>query len=142
MESRVRTTRPIRHVFAAALLPLLLAGCFDQDCPLGISPGLSIEVRDADTGQPASAGVRGLIYRYRETTVLDTLRPFLAPQESNGIPLNGNVGPGTYRVVIERTGYRPWIRDNVVVRSAGGDCGGTLTTRLVADLELAGLNRD
>jgi len=119
---------------ATLLLAPVLGACGSKYCPLGVRPGIVIEVRDASNGAPAAGGATARIFR--GTTVIDSLTGRFGTQGESELELVSHAtGPGTYRIVIERPGYQTFSQDGVVVRGAGGDCGGNITTRVRAELQ-------
>ena len=101
-------------------------------CPLGVEAGLEVEVFDAVTNAPLAGGAVGRIFVGE--TVVDTLVTF-EPAETARVLVSRATGAGTYTVRITREGYTPWEQRNVVVRQAGGDCGGVRTRQLQAALQ-------
>ena len=120
------------QAMAGALVILLSAGGCGVACPLSVEPGLEVEVFDAETNAPLAAGALGLVYAGE--TVVDTLRPY-DPVESARVLVAHRAGAGRYTVRITHEGYVPWEQADVIVRRAGGDCGGLRTRELQAALE-------
>lgn len=129
-----RASSNLIRLVAAIALPVAVAGCA-VDCPLGIQPGIVVEVREAGSGRPAASGALGLVFR--GTVVADTLWSYRAEYDTSAATLTSRrIGTGRYRVTIERPGFATWTRDNVDVLAARGDCGGVRTTHLRADLTI------
>jgi hypothetical protein len=121
-------------MIAALLLP---TGCGDT-CPLGIVPGIVLDVQDKSTNEALAAGAIAVVERIPNAgaaMVVDTLRGPMGEQNPFGSQMNSTrVGPGTYRVVVKHEGYETLTIEPVVVSSFSGDCGGVVTTHLRADL--------
>ena len=129
-----RVASNLNRFFSGLALLLVVAGC-GATCPLGISPGIIVEIREAGSGRSAASGALGLVFR--GTVVADTLRSYGAEYDTSIATLSSQrIGAGRYRVTIERPGFATWTRDNVEVLAARGDCGGVRTTHLRADLTI------
>lgn len=120
---------------------LLLGGCNYLGltdpivCPGVISRAIEVEVRDAESGQPAAHGAVGIA---REGSFADTLQVVgwtSHPSAETALVLGGvEERPGLYSVRVEKVGYQPWERSGV--RAEKGVCG-VVTARLQAQLERA-----
>jgi hypothetical protein len=132
----------LRVVSAASIGALLfLAGCHflaptDPVVCLGvISRAIEVEVRDAETGQPAAHGAVGIA---REGNFVDSLQIsgwMSYPSAESALMLGGvEERPGLYSIRVEKDGYEPWERSGV---RADKDACGVITVRLRAYLERA-----
>lgn len=99
-------------------------------CPLWIAPGVMIEVRDASTGQPAGCDTKGSAESAGEVQSLDNGTPCSLDPAAQYV--SGISHTGTWRVTLEKDGYKTWSVDGVQVKS--GVCG-LQTVQLRADLE-------
>lgn len=118
---------------------LLLGGCDffaltdPVVCTAAISRGIEVEVRDAQSGQPAAQGALGIA---REGSYVDTLQIVgwtSHPSAETALVVGGvEERPGLYSVRVEKVGYQPWERSGV--RAEKGVCG-VVTARLQAQLE-------
>ena len=84
-----------------ALLPALGQCGALVDCDTGIAPAVVVEVRDANTGEPAAAGSLGTV---RDGSYTDSLYQY---RSAGGVPLalaGPDERPGTYTVTIEKVG--------------------------------------
>ena len=94
-------------------------------CNLPLIPGLAVFVRDSATA--ASLVDTVTVVTVRDDAYLDT-------GEYHGDRFLAADGrPGVYTVVIQRAGYRDWLRQNV--RVDGTDCGHPITVSLHAFLQ-------
>jgi hypothetical protein len=91
-----------------------------------------VEVRDALTGAPAAQGATGSI-QHRE--YIAALQPIVSAEPL--LLLTSRGGPGQYSVMVQKSGYRDWVRRRVYV--AAGSCGAK-TVRLRADLQRSPTN--
>jgi hypothetical protein len=129
-----RVASNLIRCFVGLALSVVVAGC-GATCPLGIYPGIIVEVREAGSGRPAASGALGLVFR--GTVVADTLRSYNVENDTSAVRLSSSrIKTGRYRITIERPGFTTWTRDNVDVLAARGDCGGVRTTHLRADLTI------
>lgn len=103
------------QAMACALVILLSAGGCGVACPLGVEPGLEVEVFDAGTNAPLAAGALALVYAGE--AVVDTLRAY-EPAESARILVAHRTGAGRYTARIAHEGYAPWQQADVIVRRA------------------------
>jgi hypothetical protein len=85
-------------------------------------PAITVEIRDSVSGLPAAFGAR-LIARTGERTEIAT--DFTPAADSlTALTLNAGMDtPGIYLVTVEKSGYRTWTRDDVVVRAVEAECG-------------------
>jgi hypothetical protein len=82
-------------------------------CSTEARVGIQVAVRDVITGLPAATDVLALA---QDHSFIDTLRtlPFGSPDSA--LTLYGVYErAGVYSVMVKKTGYRDWIRTNVVV---------------------------
>jgi hypothetical protein len=123
---------------AVVAAPLLgLGGCSladlfspgDRVCTLEYRMGLTIEVRDAGTGEPAAAGALGVARTGTYEEVLQGGRP---GQDDALVLVGLGERPGTYAVEITRAGYETWAVEGVRIRH--DDCH-VIPVRLVARLQ-------
>lgn len=117
--SAVNTALPL-----AAIL-VFTAGCRDTvdtiSCPAVVAPAVDVEVRDARTGAPLAQGVEGSV---RDGTFVDALKPYrgVSADPATLVSLQAAAGrPGTYTILVERTGYLPWTVTGVKVTKR--ECG-------------------
>jgi len=116
---------------ALALLTLfpVISHCGQlMDCDTGIAPAVIVEVRDANTGEPAAAGALGTV---RDGVYVDSLYPY---ESTGGEPVSlagADERPGTYTVTIEKTGYETWTMTGIPVEDS--NCH-VETARLTAEL--------
>ena len=121
----------VRYTAGAVAILLTAAGC-GVACPLGVEPGLAVEVFDAVTNAPLAGEAVGLVYvSDKKVDTLETFEPIATAR----VLVSRGTGAGRYTVRITRTGYAPWEQRDVVVRRAGGDCGGVRTADLQAALQ-------
>jgi hypothetical protein len=116
---------------------LVATGMLARGCasPFGITCteegefAVHVEVRDAATGAPAAEGATLII---REGEYVDSMRGSVdlppPPVLSAGLEREG-----TYHVVVRKSGYEDWIRENVQVRR-GGECNKLQPVQLKASL--------
>ncbi len=107
---------------------ILTASCNSEAtlCPQWIPPPILVEVRDGATRLPAAQGATGWIQNGAYTAPLAPATP------SELLVLAATGGPGTYAVVVQKAGYRTWVKDGVYVR--GSKCGVDKPATLRADL--------
>jgi hypothetical protein len=104
------------------LAPLgVVAGCgwpfASGGCSASLQPAIEVEIRDARTSVPLAGLARGIV---RDGAYVDSLMPaaFLSPDDVAGSMISRQAAlerPGTYMVLIERVGYRPWVAVGVQV---------------------------
>jgi hypothetical protein len=95
-----------------ALLPVITECGLLVDCDTGIAPAIVVEVRNANTGEPAAAGALGTV---RDGTYMDSLYQY---SFAGAVPLSlagADERPGTYTVTIEKAGYETWTVTGVTV---------------------------
>ena len=133
LTSTIRRAR--RAVTMAVSLSAFAGGCGADDyntgpvCSPTLGEAIAIVVRDAQTGAPLAAEARGVV---QDGAYVDSLRLEPLQQPTEWMLVGGGNRAGTYTVVVERQGSRPWRRTGVVV--GRGVCG-VSTVTLVADLE-------
>lgn len=101
--------------FFSALVVFLAVHCRDEAqpgriCTTEARVGIQVSVRDSLSGLPAAGGAVAVI---QDQSFIDTLRaiPF-----ADSLMLYGAYErPGVYTVLITKSGYRNWLRTNVVV---------------------------
>ena len=95
---------------------LLVTGCREPFGCTGIwVPAIVVTVTDSVTGDPTAEGAFGAI---REGSYIDSLRPSAYDGEGRLISLQaGGERPGTYAVVVGKSGYETWLRVDVQVES-------------------------
>lgn len=110
---------------AVALAFALVTGCRDQEivCPLILSPGVAVEVRDAIDGSTIASGSKLVA---QAGAYADSMSFPVGQPELNGSHLTGAYQPGTYTLTVTKTGYQPWVQTNVIVTAAR--CGVNLNT--------------
>ena len=97
--------------------------------PVHYMPAVVVGVSDSITGKPVADSASGTV---RTISANDSLRHWTPPDSV----LYGDLGVGTYAVMVQRPGYLPWYRYNVVV--AAGNCGAPISTNLTARLQPTG----
>jgi hypothetical protein len=110
---------------------LLVMGCDfgNKVCPSIVEPAVVVEVRNAATDAPEAQNADGILV---EGSYIDTMH--VKTETKDGIPLAlaGGMGrAGTYAILIEKTGFKTWMRAGVHVDD--GTCGPeteTLTARI------------
>lgn len=99
---------------ALALLALPSLGCNLIDpggCDASIVSGLSVTVRNAQTGVPAGLGA---VVTARDDGYVETLQGF------DGLTfVDAQERPGTYDISVNSPGYQPWTKQNVEVEDGG-----------------------
>lgn len=79
-------------------------------CTLVLEPAIVVRIRDSVSKLPAAEGATGYV---REGSYLDSLR-------THNVELSKQAAferPGTYTVVVIKTGYQTWKKDGVRVGS-------------------------
>jgi len=118
------------------VLAVLAAGCSDstQPCialpatpPIAFQPAVVVGISDSITGKPVADSASGTV---RSIVASDSLHHGYGQMDSI---VYGMVSPGTYTVMVQRPGYIPWYRYNVVV--AAGNCGMAVPANLTARLK-------
>lgn len=121
-----------------ALLLVALTSCSEPPAPVCDfvgTPPISVDVRDAVTGLPAAYAAKLTLTLGTETKTVD---PLIPASDSLSIErIDGLVGQflgqhGVYDVRVERPGYEPWLRNDVVVAAPDGRCGTIKTVVLTA----------
>jgi hypothetical protein len=93
-------------------------------CPaIGIA-GLIVHVHDGQTGLYAASGSTVVA---RSGTYADSLRVATTASDSDGVWLAAN-RPGTYDVIVRKTGYLDWTQTGVVVVPGAAPCPQNVTT--------------
>lgn len=93
-------------------------------------PGIVVEVRDMLTNDPIASNAVGTL---QDGAYDETMQPYKAPQDSALLSLQGAIErPGTYDVLVQKSGYRDWSMHHVTVLS--GPCD-VLTVYLEAGME-------
>ena len=105
------------RILLLLLLVLLISGCdfFNPtDCTAEYVPGLVIEVRDVETGEPAAYEAIGIA---RDGAFVDTLGNYseLPPEPGDTRLIGAWERGGRYDITISKPGYRTWRRDGVRV---------------------------
>jgi hypothetical protein len=99
-----------------------------MQCPLWIVSPISLEIRDDASSLPAA---QGTTVTFRNGNQSMTVRP-TAPEQ---FVVVASGRPGTYSVLVHKTGYEDWTRSAVRVR--GNQCGVAKTVVLRAYLKRA-----
>jgi hypothetical protein len=101
----------IRLPIATLVTGLPTTACSDAPtlCTTEGRSALSVEVRDARTGEPAAVGARGSI---REGAYTDTLT-VVGPSTMTAMDTYERAG--TYDVTVTKPGYRTWTAEDVRV---------------------------
>ncbi|HKN68705.1 MAG TPA: carboxypeptidase-like regulatory domain-containing protein [Gemmatimonadaceae bacterium] len=123
----------MKQSFAIALAAALIAGCRGQEivCPLLLSPGVAVEVRDAFSGATIASGAKLVA---QAGSYADSMSFPAGQPDFNDSHLRGAYQPGVYTLTVTKTGYQPWVQANVIVTAA--QCGVNLTS-LTATLHAA-----
>lgn len=123
----------MKRSLAIVLAVALVAGCRDQEivCPLNLSPGVAVEVRDAFSGAPIASGSKLVA---QAGTYADSMSFPVGQPELDGAHLTGAFQRGVYTLTVTKTGYQAWVKTNVIV--TGDRCGVNLTN-LTATLQAA-----
>jgi hypothetical protein len=116
----------------------VLASCSDSTepaCFFDGTPPICVDVFDAATGSPAAYAATLTLTLGSVAKTVDPLIP--AAESLNVARIEGIVGefagqPGVYDVRVERSGYEPWVRSNVVVTAPVDQCGRIQTIVLTA----------
>jgi len=87
-----------------------------------------VGVSDSITGRPLADSATGTVHVLGAS---DSLHHWTPPDSV----LYGDLGAGTYTVMVQRPGFLPWYKYNVAV--AAGNCGAPITTDLTARLQPA-----
>lgn len=106
------TNRLLATRLAVFLAAAVLAGCGDDStgptaCTEEFRYGISIEVRDGGTGDPAAAGAEGTL---TEGDYVENLMVF-----GDDLMLGAGERAGTYDVLITKVGYEDWSASRVTV---------------------------
>lgn len=122
----------MKRLLVVALSVALVTGCSEQRivCPSILTPGVAIEVRDAFDGSLIASGAKLVA---QAGTYADSMS-FPVDPAHNSAHLIGAFQPGVYTLTVTKTGYQPWVQNNVTVRAA--QCGVELTN-LTASLHAA-----
>ncbi len=101
----------LRLPVATLIAALATSGCSwaPTVCTDEARSTLSVQVRDARTGEPAAVGARGSI---REGAYTDSLT-VVSPSAMTAV--NTFERPGTYDVTVTKPGYRTWTAEDVRV---------------------------
>lgn len=114
----------MKRLLTVALTAALVTACRDQEivCPLILSPGVAVEVRDAFDNSTIASGSKLVAQAgaYADSMSFPPGQP-----ELNSSHLTGAYQPGVYTLTVTKTGYQPWVQTNVVVTAA--QCGVNLT---------------
>jgi hypothetical protein len=102
----------LRTASLIASASLVLAGCDGSLGPIACTDifayGVTVRVEDADTGAPRADSAT--------LTLTDGAYVEVVTTSFDGATLSGaGERAGTYRLVVERTGYTRWAADDVVV---------------------------
>ena len=115
----------MKRSLGVVLTVALVTGCHDQEivCPMILSPGVAVEVRDAFDGATIASGSKLVAQAgaYADSMSFPPGQP-----ELNSSHLTGAYRPGSYTLTVTKTGYQPWVQTNVVVTAAR--CGVNLTS--------------
>lgn len=114
-------------------IALLAAGfstsaCSGITCTAEGRDAVIVEVRDSITGSNAAEGALLIV---RDGEYVDSVRG--GPNEPPALTAAFE-RPGTYEVVVQKNGYREWVRQGVRVRRTGG-CDKLESVRLTALLQ-------
>ena len=123
----------MKQRLAIALAVALGTGCRGQElvCPLNLSPGVAVEVRDAFSGAPIASGSKLVA---QAGTYADSMSFPVGQPDLDTAHLTGAYRVGVYTLTVTKTGYQPWVQTNVIV--TGDRCGVNLTD-LTATLHAA-----
>jgi len=126
MGTRIALSRVTRHL---GIVIVLLAGATacEGDCAGVGRPAFSIDVVDAATGRAAATGATVYVFQRPDLSLVaavaseDTVRILAAWDQS-----------GRFDVLLEKAGYWPWTRNNVLVETHSSCT--TRTVHLIARL--------
>src|SRR5512138_3459215 len=98
----------MKRSFAVALAVALATGCRDQElvCPMLLSPGVAVEVRDAFDGSAIASGAKLVA---QAGAYADSISFPVGQPELNSSHLIGAYQPGVYTLTVTKTGYQPWV---------------------------------
>ena len=103
--------------FTFGLAAATVMGCSEQKlvCPLILSPGVDVVVRDSVTGALTASGAKLVA---RAGAYVDSSS---FPAGRDDAHLFGAYRPGVYTVTVTKPGYADWVKGNVAVTPT--DCG-------------------
>lgn len=124
--------RVVKVLLASAVPGMVLIGCGSNpvlclDLPLF---AVTVEVRDAVSGENLSAGAKGVVFEGEYVDSLQDVNYTAGPARLGA----ANYRPGTYSIRVEHPGYATWSRSGLKAR-ASDSCGGVEPVDLVALLE-------
>jgi len=107
-----------------ALAFALVTACKNQEivCPLILTPGVAVEVRDEFSGDPIASGSKLVA---QAGSYADSMSFPVGQPDFNSSRLRGAFQPGVYTLTVTKTGYQPWVQANVNVTAER--CGVNLT---------------
>ncbi|MGH7555799.1 MAG: carboxypeptidase-like regulatory domain-containing protein [Longimicrobiales bacterium] len=105
-----------------AILALALIACelFEEECSLNIANNMNLTLQDSITGAPVVA--EDIMVVTTDGAYSDTVRLSSGPSSPGTVVFVDGERPGTYRVEVTATGYKPWVRDGVRVREDDDGC--------------------
>jgi len=98
-------------------------------CAAPLAFAVVIAVNDSISGASVADSARGVVQSGSDVDSLHLTYP--PPRLAGGTQL------GTYQVIVDRTGYREWTRNNVVVSQREGPCNVIESVQLTALLQRA-----
>ncbi len=105
-------------VVALLGLSVLLCGCSEAGgfCTASSEPGITLEVRDAETGLPATCGLNGWVISGSYSEVLTPNVNCDQPDSLQYPIVNGaHERAGVYTVLLIREGYKNWSQEGILV---------------------------
>lgn len=112
------------------LAVLVLAGCdlVGVDCTTSVEPGIVLELYDAQTTAPITAGAEAEL---RDGAYIEVLAQSAEEGEASNEMPGAWERPGTYDITVEHPDYAIWTREDVLIRA--GQCH-VITRTIRADL--------
>jgi len=114
----------MKRFLSIALAITLVTACKDQQivCPMILSSGVAVEVRDAFDGAAIASGAKLVA---QAGTYADSMSFPVGQSDLNSSRLRGANRPGVYTLTVTKTGYQPWVQTKVNVTAER--CGVSLT---------------
>jgi hypothetical protein len=104
-----------------------------EPCPEPLVAALRLDIRDSLSDKPAAYGTRVIVIRLG--VVVDSAPSYFASGPANEqVTLTAAHGlTGQFDVLVQKAGYRDWMRTGIVVR--GDRCGSPITVSLSVKLQ-------
>lgn len=106
----------VRTLFSAMLV-VILTGCNvfgPKSCTTVAPPAIAVSVEHAETGEP----IDDALVIARDGFFADSARTEVVPGRPHTVAL-ATERPGTYTVLVEKTGFLDWIREDVTATDGG-----------------------